>query len=90
MVQIQPGDTWKVAREKINTIMDEVEDNIPSIWDNWNWYLWETDTEVPATWPEWPEWPKWDDWELVTPKEYEDKWESTQSDDIIYMIYSIW
>lgn len=53
---IQYGDTWKVAREKINGIMGEVEAHIPSIWENWNWYLWPTDTWIPAVWARLREW----------------------------------
>lgn len=94
MIPINYGDTWKVAREKINSIMDEVEANIPSIWENNDWYLWPTDTWVPATWPQGEEWPqgeKWDkgdkgeDWQVVSQKEYDDTpW--TSSDDVTYMI----
>lgn len=45
---IQYGDTWKVAREKINTIIDEVEASIPSIWENGHWYIWGVDTWITA------------------------------------------
>ena len=45
---IQYGDTWKVAREKINGIMAEVEASIPSIWENWHWYIWWVDTWITA------------------------------------------
>ena len=47
---INYGDNGRVAREKINTIMAEVEAHIPSIWPNGNWYLWPTDTGIPAIW----------------------------------------
>ena len=47
---IQYGDNGRIAREKINTIMAEVEAHIPSIWENGNWYLWPTDTWIPAVW----------------------------------------
>lgn len=82
--KIQYWDNGRVAREKINNIMQEVEDNIPSIWENGDWYLWETDTWTPATWPQWP---TWDDWfDILSPQEYEDKpW--TWSDDVAYLIW---
>lgn len=60
--KINYGDNWRVAREKINNIMDEVEAHIPSIWANNHWYLWETDTWVNATWPQWVQWPAWPQW----------------------------
>lgn len=86
---INYGDNGKVARDKINGIFQEVEDNIPSIWNNWNWYLWPTDTDVPATWPQGPRWPKWDTgdaWtDVMSQQEYEQTpW--TESDDKVYMI----
>lgn len=93
--RIEYWDTWKEAREKINWIIDFAEDNIPSIWENWNRYLWDRDTEISATWPEWeqwprwpewPQWPAWDDWtDIMSEKEYEETpW--TESDDIIYFL----
>ena len=45
---IEYGDTGKVAREKINSIMSEVEASIPSIWENWHWYIWWVDTGITA------------------------------------------
>jgi len=45
---IEYGDTGKVAREKINSIMHEVEASIPSIWENWHWYIWWVDTGITA------------------------------------------
>ena len=45
---IEYGDTGKVAREKINSIMSEVEASIPSIWENWHWYIWWVDTGISA------------------------------------------
>lgn len=47
---IEYWDNWKVAREKINSIIDEVNASIPSIWDNWNWFIWWVDTWIPARW----------------------------------------
>lgn len=41
-------DTGKEAREKINSIMDEVEASIPSIWENWHWYIGGVDTWITA------------------------------------------
>ena len=58
--KINYGDNWKVAREKINGIIELAESSIPSIWENGNWYLWDTDTWTPATWPKWDKWNKWD------------------------------
>lgn len=95
--KIEYGDTGKQAREKINGIIEFAEDNIPSIWENGDRYLWNRDTEIPATWPQWeqwpqwPEWPQWptgDDWtDVLSEKEYEDKpW--TSSDDIVYFIWA--
>ena len=75
MVQINYWDSWKQAREKINDILDIAENSIPSIWENWHWYLWRNDTWINATWPKWEQgiqgeqgiqWPKgekWDKWE---------------------------
>jgi hypothetical protein len=37
--KIQYGDNGKIAREKINGIIDEVYANRPSIGDNGNWYI---------------------------------------------------
>ena len=45
-------DTGKEAREKINSIMDEVEASIPSIWENWHWYIGGVDTWITAVWLE--------------------------------------
>lgn len=45
---IEYWDTGKVAREKINSIIDEVEASIPSIWENWHWYIWGVDTGITA------------------------------------------
>ncbi len=65
---INPWDNGKVAREKINAMLEEVQANIPSIWQNWNWYIWWIDTWIPATWPRWPQgkqgiqWPQWKTW----------------------------
>jgi len=49
--KIQYGDTGKVAREKINGIIDEVYASIPSIWDNGNWYIGGVDTGIRAKAP---------------------------------------
>lgn len=49
---IEYGDTGKVAREKINSIMSEVEASIPSIWENGHWYIWGVDTGITAVWLE--------------------------------------
>ena len=49
---IEYWDTGKVAREKINAIIDEVEASIPSIWENWHWYIWGVDTGITAVWLE--------------------------------------
>lgn len=65
--KINYGDNWKVAREKINNIMDEVEAHIPSIWENNHWYLWETDTWISATWPQWQPWPQGQPWPQWNP-----------------------
>lgn len=45
---IEYWDNGKVAREKINAIIDEVNASIPSIWPNWNWYIWGVDTWIYA------------------------------------------
>lgn len=90
--RIEYWDSWKIAREKINWIIDFAEDNIPSIWENGDRYLGDRDTWTPATWPEWPQWeqwpqwPTWDDWtDIMSEKEYEETpW--TESDDIIYFL----
>lgn len=50
MTVIEYWDTGKIARDKINAIMEEVEASIPSIWDNWNWYIWGVDTWITAVW----------------------------------------
>ena len=60
---IEYGDNGKVAREKINAMLQEVEEHIPSIWENNHWYLWETDTGVNATWPKGDDWEPWKDGE---------------------------
>lgn len=46
--KIEYWDNGKVAREKINAIIDEVNASIPSIWPNWNWYIWGVDTWIYA------------------------------------------
>ena len=43
-------DNGKVAREKINNIFHEVEASIPSIWENWHWYIGWVDTWITAVW----------------------------------------
>ena len=48
--KIEYGDTGKQAREKINWIIDEVYASIPSIWENWHWYIWWVDTWIMAVW----------------------------------------
>lgn len=45
---IEYGDNGKVAREKINSIMAEVEASIPSIWENGDWYIGGIDTWITA------------------------------------------
>lgn len=49
-IKIEFWDNWKVAREKINAIIDEVNASIPSIWENGNWYIWGVDTWIRAVW----------------------------------------
>jgi len=49
--KIQYGDNGKIAREKINGIIDEVYANRPSIGDNGNWYIWGVDTGIKAKAP---------------------------------------
>ena len=49
-IRIEYWDNWKVAREKINSIIDEVNASIPSIWENWNWYIGWVDTWIYARW----------------------------------------
>ena len=49
--KIEYGDSGKVAREKINGIIDEVNASIPSIWDNGNWYIGGVDTGIKAKAP---------------------------------------
>lgn len=49
-IRIEYWDNWKVAREKINSIIDEVNASIPSIWPNWNRYIWWVDTWICAVW----------------------------------------
>lgn len=58
---IEYGDNGKIAREKINAMLQEVEANIPSIWENNHWYLWDTDTGIDATWPKGEDWEPWKD-----------------------------
>ena len=50
VVKIEYWDTWKVAREKINSIIDTVNASIPSIWPNGNWYIGWVDTWICAIW----------------------------------------
>lgn len=50
--KIEYWDNGKVAREKINAIIEEVEASIPSIWENWHWYIWGVDTWITAVWLE--------------------------------------
>ena len=59
---IEYGDNGRVAREKINAMLQEVDEHIPSIWENNHWYLWETDTGIEATWPKGEDWEPWKDW----------------------------
>ena len=73
--EIQYHDTWAEAREKINAIIEQAEDSIPSIWENWHWYLWETDTWISATWPQWEVWPQWEKWEQWERWERWEKWD---------------
>lgn len=49
--KIQYGDNGKIAREKINGIIDEVYANRPSIGDNGNWYIGGVDTGIRAKAP---------------------------------------
>ena len=74
---IEYGDNGKVAREKINAMLQEVEEHIPSIRDG-KWYLWETDTGIDATWPQWP---KGDDGEQGVDGEKGDKWDPFRYED---------
>ena len=46
--KIEYWDSWKVAREKINWIIDVVNSSIPSIWENGHWYIWGVDTWISA------------------------------------------
>ena len=46
--KIEYWDNGKVAREKINSIIDEVNASIPSIWENGHWYIWGVDTGITA------------------------------------------
>lgn len=50
VTKIEVWDTGKVAREKINTIMDEVNASIPSIWENGHRYIGDVDTGISAVW----------------------------------------
>ena len=50
---INYGDTWKVARDKINDSFNEVVQTV--IWyrphiENWYWWIWDTNTGVWAVW----------------------------------------
>lgn len=54
--KIEFWDNWRVAREKINAIIDEVMASIPSIWENGNWYIWGVDTWITARWFELKPW----------------------------------
>ena len=51
---IEYWDSWLVARNKINNswtkLLEDVEAFRPSIWENWNWYIWTTDTGIHAEW----------------------------------------
>lgn len=51
---IEYWDSWLVARNKINNswtkLLEDVEAFRPSIWENWNWYIWTTDTWIHAEW----------------------------------------
>ena len=48
VTKIEVWDTGKVAREKINSIMDEVINHIPSIWENGHRYIGDVDTGISA------------------------------------------
>ena len=50
VTKIEVWDTGKVAREKINTIMDEVNASIPSIGENGHRYIGDVDTGISAVW----------------------------------------
>lgn len=87
MTEINYWDSWQVARQKINEILDIAENSIPSIWENNHWYLWWNDTWINVTWPQWeqwiqweqgiqwPKWDKWDKWEQWPQWEKWDQWE---------------
>lgn len=47
-IRIEYWDNGKVAREKINSIIDEVNASIPSIWENGNWFIGWVDTWITA------------------------------------------
>lgn len=51
---IEYWDSGEVSRNKINNswskLLADVEAFRPSIWENWNWYIWETDTGIQAEW----------------------------------------
>lgn len=51
---IEHWDSWLIARNKINNsrtkLLQDVEAFRPSIWENWNWYIWTTDTGIHAEW----------------------------------------
>lgn len=49
-IRIEYWDNWKIAREKINAIIDEVNASIPSIWPNGNWFIGGVDTWLYAIW----------------------------------------
>lgn len=72
---INYGDTGKIAREKINSMLAEVEAHIPSIGENNHWYLWETDTGINATWPQGETWPQWATWPQWPQGEQGEQWE---------------
>ena len=65
MTEINYWDTWEVAREKINNILDIAESSIPSIWEDNHRYLGWVDTGINATWPQWEEWQPWPTWNWI-------------------------
>ena len=81
MTQVDYWDSWAIAREKINQILDIAENSIPSIWENWHWYLWWNDTWINATWPQWEQgiqgeqWEKWNKWDKWDKGDKWDKWD---------------
>lgn len=60
MVQIEYGDSWAVARQKINEIIQTAENSIPSIGPNGHWFLWGNDTGINAQGPQGEQGLKWD------------------------------